>query len=112
MISDNSNHVGMEALFESARMNVALDSSSRLHLETCEVCRGRLHWMQTATELGAREMQYEPPPSVMDEVLGLVRKPGYFKKFRNSAVASRTFDSSNNMAPAGLRCTASTPRAM
>ena len=68
--------------------------------------------MQTATELGAREMQYEPPPSVMDEVLGLVRKPGYFKKFRNFVVASLTFDSFKNMAPAGVRRTEATSREM
>jgi hypothetical protein len=112
MTSENSNHIGIEVLFESARMNVALDSSSRLHLDACEICRGRLHWMQTATELGARELQYEPPSSVLNEVLGLAQRPGYLKKFRNFIVASLTFDSFNSLAPAGVRRSEAASREM
>src|SRR5262249_3936091 len=67
-------------------------------------------WMRAATELGSREVEYEPPKSVLDDVLRFGRSPQYLKKLRNFIVASITFDSFNNLAPVGVRSTENASR--
>jgi hypothetical protein len=66
--------------------------------------------MRSAAELGARELQYEPPKSALDNVLRFGRSPQYLKKLRNFIVASLTFDSFSHLAPAGVRSSESASR--
>jgi hypothetical protein len=111
MTSNNGEHISIEALFESARLSVALDSSSKLHVDACPQCRATLSWMQGTAVLGAHELNYEPPASAMDSVLR-IGQPGYLKRFRNFAVASLTFDSLSSPIAAGVRRTESASREM
>jgi hypothetical protein len=103
MESKISSHIAIGTLFESARMKAGLDASFQSHLNDCDLCRGRLSWMETAASLGNRELGYEPPKALLDNVLALGRRPGLLKQLRNFIVASMTFDSFNNLAPAGVR---------
>jgi hypothetical protein len=107
MNSGESSHIDIGILFESARVNAGLDEASQSHAANCDLCRSRMQWMRAATELGPRELQYEPPKAVLDDVLRLGSSPQYLKKLRNFIVASLTFDSFNRPAPAGVRSTAS-----
>ena len=106
----NSKHIATGALFESARLKDELDSASQSHLNDCDLCRGRLSWMLTASRLGSQEAAYEPPPAVMEKVLRLGRNPGVLKQFRNFIVASLRFDSGHNPAPVGVRRAEATAR--
>jgi hypothetical protein len=103
MSSGKSSHIDIGILFESARENAVLDETSRSHAAGCDLCRSRIHWMRAAAELGAHELQYEPPKSALDNVLRFGSSPQYLKKLRNFIVASLTFDSFNSLAPAGVR---------
>src|SRR5215831_7170750 len=111
MTSSNGEHISVETLFESARLSVALDSSSKLHLDSCPECRATLSWMQGTAVLGAHELNYEPPASALEKVLRL-GQPGQLKKFRNFVIASLTFDSLNSPIAAGVRRTESASREM
>lgn len=111
MTSNNGEHISIEALFESARLSAALDSSSKLHLDSCPQCRATLSWMQGTADLGVHELNYEPPASVLDSVLR-IGQPGYLKRFRNFVVASLTFDSLGSPVTAGVRRTESASREM
>src|SRR5262249_53580410 len=110
MSSGKSSHIDIGILFESARLNAGLDEASQSHAATCDLCRSRIHWMRAAAELGTREVEYEPPKSVLDNVLRFGRSPQYLKKLRNFIVASLTFDSFNTLAPAGVRSTQNASR--
>jgi hypothetical protein len=107
MSSGESSHIDIGLLFESARANAGLDEASQSHAANCELCRSRIHWMRTATELGPHELQYEPPEAALNHVLRFGRSPQYLKKLRNLLVASLTFDSFNDPAPVGVRSSAS-----
>ncbi len=102
MVKDNG-HLAIASLFESVRMQAALDAESQSHLETCDLCRGRLSWMQTAADLGAQESEYEPPLAAVDKVLQLGREPSGLKQLGNFIVASLTFDSFREAAAEGVR---------
>jgi hypothetical protein len=110
METTNSSHIAIGTLFESARMKVGLDTASQSHLNDCDLCRGRHSWMEAATSLGHQELEYEPPRDVLDKVLQLSRRPSLIKQLRNFIVASMTFDSFNNLAPAGVRHAETTVR--
>src|SRR5579885_2209345 len=105
-------HIEIEVLFESARMNRELDSIAESHLRECDACRDRLHWMQTAAALGPKESENEPPKELVEKVLRIGKAPDYLKKIRSFIVATLTFDSARDMAPAGVRRTESTSREM
>ena len=60
--------------------------------------------MKTASAMG-RELEHEPPQSIMDSVLRIGRGPSRLKQLRNFIMASLTFDSFSNLAPAGVRRT-------
>src|SRR5689334_16873533 len=107
MSSGNTSHIDIGILFDSARANAGLDDAAQSHAAGCELCRSRIHWMRTATELGPRELEYEPPAATLNHVLRLGRSPQYLKKLRNFIVASLTFDSLDAPAPVGVRSTAS-----
>lgn len=99
----NDNHIAVVTLFEHARLKTELEPASQSHLDKCDHCRHRLNWMQTAANIGARELTYEPPQSVMDKVLGLGRNVFRLKQLRNFIVATLKFDSFSEPAPAGVR---------
>jgi hypothetical protein len=101
LIEDNA-HLTIATLFESVRMQAALDTQSQSHLESCGLCRGRLSWMQTA-DLGPQECEYEPPDAVVDKVLQLGREASVLKQLGNFIVASLTFDSFGEAAAEGVR---------
>ena len=103
MMMSRIDHIALLSLFERARLNTELDGTAQAHLESCLICRGRLDWMQVATGLGARELSYEPPESVMEKVLQLGRNPSRLRQLRNAVVALLTFDSFKQLAPAGTR---------
>src|SRR2546427_6062339 len=105
-------HIALVSLFERARLNTELDSTAQAHLESCHICRGRLDWMQVATGLGARELSYDPPQSVMEKVLRLGRNPSRLRQLRNAVVALLTFDSFKQPAPAGTRSSKASSRQM
>ena len=105
-------HIALATLFERARLNTELDGTAQAHLESCLICRGRLDWMQVATGLGARELSYEPPESVMEKVLQLGRNPSRLRQLRNAVVALLTFDSFKQPAPAGTRSSKASSRQM
>ena len=71
MTGKKKTHVPMGTLFESARLKLTLDAASQSHVDSCELCRSRLSWMQTTSDLGPHESDFEPPPAAMDVVLGL-----------------------------------------
>ena len=100
---ENNTHLTIATLFESVRMHAVLDRESQSHLETCDLCRGRLSWMQTATDLGTQESEYEPPRSAVDKVLQLGREPSALKQLGNFIIASLTFDSFSEAAAEGVR---------
>jgi hypothetical protein len=108
----NSSHIAIAALFESARMNAALDAAAQSHLEGCDVCRGTLSWMQMAAGLGPNEVSYEPPADLLDKVHRVGRNPGRMKQLRSFIVAALTFDSFTNLAPAGVRRSEAASRQM
>jgi hypothetical protein len=108
----NSSHIAIEALFESTRTNSVLDSDSRSHLDSCDLCRSRQSWMQTAGSMGASELKYEPPRELLENVFKLSRRPGLIKQLRNFIVASMTFDSFTSPAPVNVRHTQSSSRQM
>ena len=54
-------HLAIAGLFERARFKIELDSAAQSHLNSCDMCRQRLSWMEVAAELGPRELAYEPP---------------------------------------------------
>jgi hypothetical protein len=103
MDSKISSHISIETLFESARMKAGLDAASQSHLNDCDLCRGRLSWMDMAASLGNRELEYEPPKALLANVLALGRRPGLLKQLRNFIVASMIFDSFTSLAPVGVR---------
>jgi hypothetical protein len=98
-----NDHLAIASLFERARFKTALDSTAQSHLDSCDTCRLRLSWMEAAAELGPRELAYEPPKSVMDNVLALGRNSSRLKQVSNAIVALLTFDSFKELAPAGVR---------
>src|SRR3954470_106998 len=112
MSSRMSSHIDIGTLFESARVNAGLDEASQSHAANCELCRSRIQWMRTATNLGTHELQYEPPQAALDHVLRFGRSPQYLNKLRNFITASLTFDSFTNLARAGVRSTESASREM
>jgi len=105
-------HIALVSLFERARLNTELDSKAQAHLESCHICRGRLNWMQVSTGLGARELSYDPPASVMQNVLQLGRNTSRLRQLRNAVVALLTFDSFKQAAPAGIRSNKASSRQM
>ena len=111
MSAKYKNHIAISTLFERARTKTELDMTSQNHLRECEFCRGRLSWMETASGLGAKEPSYEPPKSVMDNVLSLGR-PSRLKQLRNFVVASLTFDSFKDLASVPVRTEGATARQM
>jgi hypothetical protein len=110
MESTNNSHIEIGSLFETARLKAALDTASQSHLRDCDLCRSRLSWMETAASLGAKELEYEPPQAILDNVLKFGRGPGLLKQLKNFIVASMTFDSFTNLAPAGVRHSAAAAR--
>jgi len=98
-----NDHLAIASLFERARFKTELDSTAQAHLDSCDMCRQRMSWMEVAAELGPRELAYEPPKSVMDKVLGLGRNTSRLKQVSNVIVALLTFDSFKDPAPAGVR---------
>ena len=98
-----NNHLAIGSLFERARFKTELDSAAQSHLNSCNRCRQRLSWMETAAKLGPQEPAYEPPKSLMDKVLGLGRNTSRLKQVSNAIVALLTFDSFKHLAPAGVR---------
>ena len=100
---ENNPHLTIATLFESVRTQAVLDRESQSHLETCDLCRGRLSWMQTATDLGTQESEYEPPLAAVDKVLQLGREPSALKQLGNFIIASLTFDSFGEAAAEGVR---------
>jgi len=98
-----NNHLAITSLFEQARFKTELDSTAQSHLDSCELCRQRMSWMEVASELGPRELAYEPPKSMMDTVLGLGHNRSRLKQVSNAIVALLTFDSFKDFAPAGVR---------
>jgi hypothetical protein len=106
----NNSHIAIGTLFEAVRMKAGLDTVSQSHLNDCDLCRGRQSWMATATSLGTHELQYEPPQDVLARVVQLSRRPGLLKQLQNFIVASLSFDSFSNLAPAGVRQTETTSR--
>jgi hypothetical protein len=96
-------HLAIAGLFERARFKIELDSAAQSHLNSCDMCRQRLSWMEVAAELGPRELAYEPPKSLMDNVLALGRNKSLLKQVSNAIVALLTFDSFKDLAPAGVR---------
>ena len=99
---DNA-HLEIAALFESVRMQAVLDTESQSHLNDCDLCRGRLSWMQTAADLGTQESECEPPRAAVDRVLQLSREPSGLKQLSNFIVAFLTFDSFSEAAAEGVR---------
>jgi len=96
-------HIATGTLFESARLNAELDPDAKAHLEECDVCRRRRHWMEAATRLGPKEMtSYDPPGDLMDKVLRMGRHNG-LDRLRKFIFASLSFDSASVLAPAGVR---------
>ena len=89
MTTAGSNHIDIGVLFESARLEAKLDVPAQSHLEACDHCRGRLSWMKTASAMG-RELEHEPPQSIMDSVLRIGRGPSRLKQLRNFIMASLT----------------------
>jgi hypothetical protein len=102
MTAKYNNHIEVGTLFERARLKTELDSASQTHLADCDLCRGRLSWMETTAGLGAQELAYEPPQSVMDKVLRL-GQASRLKQVRNFIVASLTFDSFRDLASLAVR---------
>src|SRR5213594_3620417 len=102
MSANYKNHIAISTLFECAQTKTELDMTSQNHLRESDFCRGRLSWMETASALGAKEPSYEPPKSVMDNVLSLGR-PSRLKQLRNFVVASLTFDSFRDLASVPVR---------
>ncbi|HYR90029.1 MAG TPA: carboxypeptidase-like regulatory domain-containing protein [Terriglobia bacterium] len=96
------NHIAISRLFERARTKTELDTASQTHLAGCDFCRERLSWMESASALGAKETSYEPPKTLMDNVLGLGRA-SRLKQLRNFIVASLTFDSFKDLASLPVR---------
>jgi hypothetical protein len=107
-----NDHIPAATLFECARLKAELDTAARSHLNTCDMCRGRLSWMEVAAQMGPQESAYEPPQSVMDTVLRLGRDTSRLKQLRNAIVALLTFDSFNSLAPVGVRRGEMTSRQM
>src|SRR5438105_4455844 len=105
-----NNHLAIASLFERARFKTELDSTAQAHLNSCDQCRQRMSWMEVAAELGPRELAYEPPKSVMDNVLALGRNRSRLKQVGNAIVALLTFDSFKDLAPAGVRHSKPTSR--
>ena len=66
-------HITIAGLFERARFKTELDSAAQSHVDGCAVCRQRLTWMEAAADLGPRELAYDPPKSLMDNVFALGR---------------------------------------
>src|SRR5450631_3187415 len=110
MESTEVRHIAIGTLFESARLKAGLDTVSLSHLNGCDQCRGRLHWMETAASLGTQELEYEPPQDLLNNVLKLGRRPGLLKQLKNMIVASLTFDTFSNLALAGVRHTETAAR--
>jgi hypothetical protein len=102
LVNDNT-HLEIAALFENVRMQAALDAESQSHLTVCDLCRGRLSWMQTAADLSTQESEYAPPRTAVDRVLRLGREPGALRQLSNSIVAALTFDSFGEAAAEGVR---------
>jgi hypothetical protein len=103
MMGNSSDHIDVSKLFENARLKAALDGESQSHLAHCDVCTGRLSWMQTAADLGVRELAYEPPESILNSVLQLGRSGSLLKQLQNFVVAVLTFDSYRDPAVVGVR---------
>jgi hypothetical protein len=106
----SNDHIPVATLFEHVRLKAGLDTVAQSHLKGCDMCRGRLSWMEVAAGLGAQEPTYEPPQSVMDKVLGMGRNTSRLKQFGNVIVALLTFDSFNDLAPVGVRRSEATSR--
>src|SRR2546421_5360179 len=109
MTSMTTKHIAIGTLFESARLKLGMDELSKAHLQDCGLCNSRLSWMQTTTDLGPHELEYEPPQAAMDSVLRF-GQPGYLKKLRNFIVASLAFDSLTSPLPVGVRRTETASR--
>jgi hypothetical protein len=107
-----NDHIALVTLFERARLKREFDSATQSHLGSCEICRGRLSWIEVAADLGAQELLYDPPESVMENVLRLGRNTSRLKQLRNVIVALLTFDSFNDPAPVGVRHSEATSRQM
>jgi hypothetical protein len=102
MSAKHKDHIEIVTLFERARTKKEMDPLSQTHLDDCELCQGRLSWMEATATLGAKEPSYEPPQSVMDKVLHLGR-PSRLKQLQNFIVASLTFDSFRDLASVTVR---------
>ena len=107
-----NDHISLVALFERARFKTELDNTGQSHLESCDICRDRSSWMEVAASLGGQEPLYDPPQSVLDNVLLLGRDTSRLKQLRNAIVALLTFDSFKDLAPVGVRRSESASRQM
>jgi len=107
-----NDHLAIASLFERARFKTELDSTAQSHLNSCDLCRQRMSWMEAAAELGPQEPAYEPPKSLMDSVLALGRNTSRLKQVSDAIVALLTFDSFKDLAPAGVRHNEPTSRQM
>ena len=102
MTSKTGSHIAIGTLFEAVRLNAELDAAAQSHLQKCDVCQGRQHWMATAASLRPTELALDPPDDVMDKVLALGRPSG-LSRLRRLIVATLSFDSFGALAPAGVR---------
>jgi hypothetical protein len=107
-----NDHIALVKLFERTRLKTEFDGVTQSHLGSCDICRGRLSWMEVAADLGTRKLSYDPPQSVMENVLRLGRNSARLKQLRNVVVALLTFDSFKDLAPMGVRRTEAASRRM
>ncbi len=112
METGSGNHIVLGVLFEAARLRAELDGPTRLHLEACEHCRRTFGWMSTAADLGRQEPAFEPPESLMEQVLRIAKGPSLLKQVQHFLVASLTFDSFQNLAATGIRRSDTSSRRM